>query len=250
MKENIKIDIKYHFTKDVKDGQDVDTYSNTLKEYHRILWSKPLPIDNNINFNLQIGIKDCYLYHKSELGEFILGSDSITTSCWGYLQKEQARESLKTIKNTLKNYEEETIELRDLGYTIGAYIIFPNRKINNHQTINQARGANPKIGDRFDLTLECIRRFYKNPKEETPLRDVFNRYKNFFDLFVDFKGYTDFFLLQDLLDTNDNIKFYSKFDNFQTNPTFNTIEEYREYKEKVLNFINDRNKRIESFNKN
>ena len=47
-------------------------------------------------------------------------------------------------------------------------------------TINGARGVNHKIQDRFDLTLECIRRFYLN--EFSPLKDTLNRYKTFFKL--------------------------------------------------------------------
>ena len=41
-------------------------------------------------------------------------------------------------------------------YTIGGEIIFPKHA----RSINQARGVNPLICDRFDLTLECIRRYY------------------------------------------------------------------------------------------
>ena len=55
------------------------------------------------------------------------------------------------------------------------------------------KGGNLK---NFDLTLECIRLFYEN--KESPLSFVFQRYIEFFNLFCDFKGYVDFFLLQDL----------------------------------------------------
>ena len=63
--------------------------------------------------------------------------------------------------------------------TIGAYIIFPAKRINNKMTINGARGVNHKIQDRFDLTLECIRRFYLN--QQSPLIDVLERNANFFE---------------------------------------------------------------------
>lgn len=53
------------------------------------------------------------------------------------------------------------------GSTIGAYIIFPNKKINGLQTINQVRGINKFIDDRFDLTLQCIKLFYE--EKESPL---------------------------------------------------------------------------------
>ena len=62
-------------------------------------------------------------------------------------------------------------------------------------TINGARGVNGKIKDRFDLTLECIRRHYTS--EKSPLSDTLQRYSPFFNLFENFQGYVDFFLLQD-----------------------------------------------------
>ena len=82
-------------------------------------------------------------------------------------------------------------------------------------TINGARGVNHKIQDRFDLTLECIRRLYLN--QQSPLTDVLERNANFFKLFSDFKGYVDYFLLQDLVEGDyEAIKFWSSFDNFET----------------------------------
>jgi len=44
--------------------------------------------------------------------------------------------------------------------TIGGYILFPAKKIENKITINGARGFNARIVDRFDLSLECIGRNY------------------------------------------------------------------------------------------
>jgi hypothetical protein len=55
-------------------------------------------------------------------------------------------------------------ELFDTGSTIRAYIIFPKNRIDRKHTINQARGVNILIIDRFDLTLECIRLFYAGKK--------------------------------------------------------------------------------------
>jgi hypothetical protein len=93
--------------------------------------------------------------------------------------------------------------------------------------------------------LECIRLYYAG--QQSPLIDTFLRYKNFFDLFENFQGYIDFFLLNDLVDENENIRFYSAFDNFKTKPTFNNVDEYLVYKKKVTDFINSRNKRIENY---
>jgi len=57
----------------------------------------------------------------------------------------------------------------------------------------------------------------------------------------------NFFLLNDLVDANQNIKFYLPFDNFKTKPTFANIDEYLVYKKGVMAFIKSRNKRIENY---
>ena len=110
-------------------------------------------------------------------------------------------------------------------------------------TINGARGVNHKIQDRFDLTLECIRSFYL--KEKSPLSDILERYSQFFNLFDDFRGYVDFFLLQDLVEKNYlAIKFWHPFNGFDYSPLPNNIDEYRAYKIKVIDFVKARNNRM------
>lgn len=226
------IDINFNFYSDASGG-DPDSTSPTLRRYHKILWSKPLP--NGKNFELIDNKKGAYLYQNSELGEFFLGSDAITHS-----YKNQTRKHWLT-----KQIPSEVDELFDIGSTIGAYTLFPKNKIDNKFTINQARGVNSLIDDRFDLTLECIRLFYLGQK--SPLYDTFLRYKNFFDLFDSFIGYVQFFLLNDLIDENQKIKFYLPFDDFRTPPSFSDIDEYLLYKKRVVNFIMSRNKRIENY---
>ena len=226
------IDTNFDVNTDTKGG-DPDSTSPTLRKYHKILWSKPLP--NGKTFDLSGNKNGFYLYHKSELGEFFLGSDAITHS---YKNHKRKNWLIKQIPN-------EVEELFDVGSTIGAYIIFPNNKIDGNHTINQARGVNSLVDDRFDLTLECIRLFYLGQK--SPLYDTLLRYKNFFDLFDNFIGYIQFFLLDDLLDENKKIKFYLPFDNFKTRPTFSDTNEYILYKNRVINFIRLRNKRIEDY---
>jgi len=229
------IDTTFNVNSDARGG-DPDSTSPTLKKYHKILWSKPLP--NGKTFDLYDDKSGAYLYHKSELGEFFLGSDAITHS-----YRNQKRKNW-----IVKQIPEEVNELFNAGSTIGAYIIFPNKRINGNHTINQARGVNSLIDDRFDLTLECIRLFYLGQK--SPLYDTLLRYKDFFDLFDNFIGYIQFFLLDDMLDENKKVKFYLPFDNFKTRPTFSDISEYQLYKKRVINFINSRNKRIDNYMKN
>ena len=76
-------------------------------------------------------------------------------------------------------------------------MVFPGNQVDGKMTINGARGCHPRIRDRFDLTLECIRRHYLG--EPSPLSDTLARYADFFGLFGDFAGYVDFFHLQDLV---------------------------------------------------
>jgi hypothetical protein len=227
----MNIDTAFNVYSDAQGG-DPDSTSPTLRSYHKFLWSKSLPGGKIFDLSDKNGM---YLYHKSELGEFILGSDAITHS---YKNQRKKQWLIRQIPN-------EADELFNTGSTIGAYTLFPKNKIDNRFTINQARGINSFIDDRFDLTLECTRLFYLGQK--SPLYDTFLRYKNFFDLFENFTGYVNFFLLNDLVDENQKIKFYLPFENFKTKPTLANIDQYLVYKKGVMNFIKARNKRIEKY---
>lgn len=226
------IDVDFDFYTDAT-GKDPDITSPTLRRYHKLLWSKPLP--NGTWFDLRDDVSGAYLYHASELGEFFFGSDAITHS-YKYQKRKQW---------LIQQVPLEVEELFKKGSTIGAYIIFPNRKNGGKQTINQARGVNGLIDDRFDLTLECIRRYYLGI--DSPLDDTLSGYKSFFDLFQDFEGYIRFFLLDDLVDENGNVRFYLPFDDFSTPPTFRDSNDYLAYKQHVIEFIRSRNIRIENY---
>jgi hypothetical protein len=226
------IDTNFDFYSEVNKGEDPDSKSPTLKKYHKILWSKSLP--NGKTFELSDNKSNAYLYHNSKLGEFFLGSDAITHS---YKNQKGKKDVIKQIPKTVD-------ELFNASSTIGAYIIFPNKQIHGKPTINQARGVNSFIDDRFDLTLECIRLFYLGQK--SPLYDTLLRYKDFFEVFENFNDYIQFFLLEDLLDENKKIKFYLPFDNFKSPPTLDT-DQYITYAKRVINFIESRNRRIENY---
>ena len=230
------IDINFNFYSDTPKGKDPDSYSSTLRSYHRILWSRELP--NGTLFELDETIP-MRLHHKSELGEFVLSSDSIA----------HTYSNIKSTTDIVKKIDAEELEkFVSLCSTIGGYIIFPSERINNQMTINGARGVNKKIRDRFDLTLECIRKYYKN--EDSPLNETFERYKQFFNLFESFKGYVDFFLLQDLV-TSDylSIKYFVPFESFENYPLPNDIEEYKQYKYNLSNFVSSRSQRMKDLNK-
>ena len=225
------IDISFDVYSDTPKGKDPDTHSPTLRRYHKILWSKPLP--DGKNFDLDDNTPKV-LHHKSGLGEFVLSSDSI-----GHTYSR-----VKSMSHIVDQIPPKEINsFFSLASTIGGFILFPARRIDNKMTINGSRGLNPKIKDRFDLTLECIRRFYS--KEDSPLSDTLKRYKCFFRLFQDFKGYVDFFLLQDLVEENYlAIKPFLPFNGFDCPPLPNNVEEYKSYKKNMMDFVRARNQRM------
>jgi len=226
------IDITFDVSSDTPEGKDVDSHSPTLRRYHQQLWSKPLP--NGMIFQLNTNQPRSYLHHQSELGEFILASDAIshTFRTW---------KRMSTLISQVPAHKIESF--RALARTIGGYMVFPGKKINNKPTINGMRGISPRIQDRFDLTLECIRLYYIN--KPSPLTEVLQRYGSFFNLFEDFRGYVDFFLLQDLVDDGyASTKFCLPFTSFDQSPVPSTVEEYLTYRDNMMAFVAGRNQRM------
>lgn len=231
------IDIAFNFWSDTpfKKGADPDSDSPTLRRYHQLLWSKPLP--DGTPFDLDVRTRGTYLHHASERGEFGLSSDAvIPTYCW--------RDDLKPI---FCRIPEEVGAFYRVGYTIGGMMVFPGYKVDNKMTLNQARGCRGKIRDRFDLTLECIRRHYLHDSD-TPLGDALARYSDFFSLFESFEGYVDFFLLQDLVHEDSlAVRFSLPFESFHASPVPSTLDDYIEYMRNATEFIESRNRRIHEF---
>jgi len=226
-----QIDINFNVFSDTPEGKDPDTHSPTLRKYHKLLWSKRLPDGRMFELDLDI---PKLLHHKSDIGEFFLSSDAI-----GHTYKNVKRMSY--ILDQLQPGELDSFF--HLCTTIGGFIIFPSKQINRKMTINGSRGVNHRIQDRFDLTLECIRRYYL--QETSPLFETLQRYSSFFSLFQDFKGYVDFFLLQDLVERDySSIRFWHQFSSFENSPLPSNINEYYLFKDQVKNFINARNLRI------
>ncbi len=226
------IDTRFNMYSDANGG-DPDATSPTLRRYHKLLWSKSLP--NGDHFDLRDDRRGSYLFHSSAWGDFALGSDAITHSYRNQMRK----------KWLTTQIPREVQELFDHGSTIGGYLVFPNNQVDRLHTINQARGISRLIDDRFDLTLECIKRFYVD--QPNPLEDALRRYASFFRLFGTFEGYVQFFLLNDLVDEQGDVKFYLPFDDFQSPPTFRHIEDYLTYKSRTQWFIASRSRRIEEY---
>lgn len=223
------VDVNFDYRSDAA-GKDPDIFSETLKRHHQILWSKQLP--NGDDLNLELDPKN-YLKHKSAQGELQFSSDTISNSL-----RHQKR--MAHIISQVPN--EQLDAFQALGATVGAVTVFPGKKIDGQLTINVSRGFLANIGDRFDLTLECIRRFYAG--EQSPLFETLRRYESFFDLFVDFERYVEFFHFQDLVDGR-NIKFFIPFDGqFVGGANPKTIDDYFEYMHSTMNFVEARRLRI------
>lgn len=223
-------DIDIHF--DVRTdshGKDPDSASAIMRAYHQLLWSKPLP--NGQMMNLTQG-KGYYL----KWNDMYFGSDSIIVSFWHarYKYRDLIESSIPSVKDFREDYLKK-------ASTIAGYVIFPQIR----WSMNQARGCSRKISDRWDLTLECIRRFYNG--EPSPLDTALQRSKAFFDLFVDFKGYVDFFLLQDCVDENYQVKFWLDTPLFVSDPMPDSVESYKAWIQAELDFVAKRGNRIEEY---
>nr|BDD46369.1 hypothetical protein 3 [Alphaproteobacteria bacterium] len=233
----MEIDVNYDVRSDIRPGSDPDKYSKTLKRFHKALWSKELP--SGKFFNLTDSQPNVYLYHQSDLGEFCLSSDGIAHSLY----------YVKRVEHVIKQVGEDKIsEILRLFYTVPGFTLFPGNQINRKVTINAARGFNARICDRFDLTLECIRRFYLSI--DSPLGEVFRRYQDFFSLFESFEGYCDYFLLQDLWDSSANkVKFFLPFnDSFPTQPLPKNVTQYLTFVDNQSDFLRGRAERMAKYN--
>ncbi|WP_128081675.1 DUF6994 family protein [Arthrobacter sp. TB 26] len=117
----------------------------------------------------------------------------------------------------------------------------------HHLVWSDARGFHPRIADRPDLTLECIRRHYLG-ELPNPLAKPLARYSDFFALFKTFREYVEFFLLQDLLEEDgQNVRsFLHPIADFRTKDAVpKDGPEYLTYLENSNAFISARNRRID-----
>ena len=213
-------------------GSDPDSVSRTLKLYHKTLWSKELPCGERME--LSEGSKYDYLTWNG----FSFGSDSIIVS----FRYHKNRTLIDEVSRSIPDYKAFVEDYIHRSYTIGSMVIFPVHK----NSMNQRKGTNPRIVDRWDLTLECIRRHYAG--EESPLSKVIESDKAFYDLFVDFKGYVDFFFMQDCVSED-----YSSVDIWMGDASFRksglpeTVEDYYKFLIKEHIFLDKRNRRIQEY---
>lgn len=222
------IDITFDVQTDSR-GKDPDYASATLRSYHQLLWSKRLP--NGEMLALSSG-KDCYLKGN---GVFF-GSDSITATF-----RNGRNRHYEEFRQAIPNHAEFEKDVLHRLYTVGGTIIFPQ----TDWSMNRARGCHPRICDRWDLTLECIRRFYIG--ETSPLEKAILESREFFEWFVDFKGYVDFFLLQDCVDEQYNVKFWLDTPLFASYPLPQDLESYLAWVNTQLEFAEKRGQRIKEY---
>ena len=208
-----------------------DFASPTLRSYHKLLWSRSLP--SGESFDLSDATRRVYLHHRSERGEFFLSSDAVMQTFINWPK-------LRPIVSQFSELENE--QFMAVTYTIGGMMLFPGNQIGRKRTINQARGCTPSISDRFDLTVECIRRHYLH--QSSPLASVLERYSEFFALFDDFDGYVKHFLLDDLV-SEGAVKFFTAFDDFRPPALPMDVATYKDFRRRSVEFVQARNHRIE-----
>jgi hypothetical protein len=228
------IDITFDFRTDATGkNPDPDASSPTLLRYNRLLWSKPLPSGKHFELTPR-SQKPYALLHDSELGKFLLTSDTV-------LPTFTRRDDMRAIVGQFSPADIDA--LRTLIYTIGGMVLWPGNQIDGKWTINQARGCIAKIADRFDLTVECVRRHYQGDTTH-PLANAFGRYRDFFDLFGSFDGYIDFWLLDDLVDTNGGLKLFLPSEDFTLPSIPRSLTDYLAFREHTIEFVTARNERI------
>lgn len=182
-------------------SEDPDSHSPRLRAYHQRLWSnRPLVgLDGDARWALQpldTGLIDTALpmtFFGLEEGLF-LKSDRVMPTWWNWSDTEPFRSDQPLLDRILAS--------NPVLDNMGGTMLWPGRQVGG-QTLNQARGFSQKatIGDRMDLTLECIRRAYEGTFawDDNPLGPTLKNYWQFFELFGDFPGYVHFWMLPDLL---------------------------------------------------
>lgn len=212
-------------------GNDPDSCSPTMRRYHRLLWSKKLP--NGERMVLVEGCGREYLVWR----DFVFASDSITTG----FRYGRCKDLIDDVAASMDDYRGWMESIIRRTYTIGGEIIFSKHR----NSINQIRGSNRSVCDRWDLTLECIRRFYEG--EKSPIDWCLEQDRAFFDLFVDFRGYVDFFLLQDCVSKDyTEVKLWLDTVPFRDDPLPKDVDGYLTWIRNETEFVDRRNGRIHS----
>lgn len=240
---------------------DPDAYSGNLRGWHELLWNRRLPDDTGLALRREgRGLLDS--------GSGLYLSSDAAVPVWERWREVQGFRA--ETEHLLQEARGGTIH--DLGwrlYDMGGFVLFPGFQVGkNLWTINQAKGCTrQRIADRLDLTLECIRLYYRvmpqhDPLEPlpaaynriNPLGSVLHRYRSFFEIFGSFDGYVAFWLLDDLVTpTSDGlrVRFHLRgpgasgdydFEHERALPT--DAGQYLEYLLEADDFVQQRNRRM------
>jgi hypothetical protein len=237
------IDPDLDFASYYQHGGDPDRDCERLYAWHRALWGRAVPgvgpFELEVIYDRGYGMR----LHSADDAVFWLGSDGIipTWSTPGWTDR--------FAPDLVAEIAKDTGDFYRVASTIGGYIVFPrNRAGQTGWTLNQARGMYPSIADRFDLTLEGIRRHYCDPGAANPLGERLAYYADFFALFRDFDTYVRFFLLDDLVDEDRNaVRSLVTGDplvEFSVPAFASSAAEYGQYRTRSIAFVTARNERI------
>src|SRR3954451_3555916 len=237
------IDPDLDFASYYQNGGDPDRDCERLYVWHRALWGRVVPgvgpFQLDIVHHRGYGMR----LRTADGADFRLSSDGMipTWSTPGWTDRFAPDLAAEIARDVDDFYR--------IASSIGGYIVFPrNRAGQTGWTINQSRGMDSSIADRFDLTLECIRRHYTEPGAVNPLGARLAYYGDFFALFRNFDTYVSFFLLDDLVDEARNavhsLVTGDPLTEFRLPAFARSAAEYGEYRQRSISFVTARNERI------
>ena len=191
-------------------------------------------------FDLDDASRGAYLHHRSALGEFFLSSDSVipTFTRWG-IRCRRIRSS--ALDEGERSVHDHWLHDRRHDGLPGK----PGRRQVDHQPgprvpTGRSQTGSTSRSSAFDGTTWAGRR--------SRFGETLARYGDFFALFESFRGYVDFFLLQDLVtDDYSAVTFFMPFDDFKTPSVPKDFDTYGEYRRRSIEFIEARNRRIERY---
>jgi hypothetical protein len=142
-----RIDPDLDFASYYESGGDPDRDCERLYQWHRALWSRPVPgvgpFDLEVIYDRGYGMR----LRTADGADFWLRSDGIipTWSSPGWTSR--------FAPDLVAEIARDADDFYRIASTIGGYILFPrNRAGQTGWTLNQARGMHAAIADRFDLT--------------------------------------------------------------------------------------------------
>lgn len=212
-------------------GRDMDQFSPTLRRYHQMLWSRPLP--GGTAFDLDAG--------GDPTGDYLVAPDGLVLASDSLINSMTHWSRLRPVLASVPEDEQEAFRVR--ASSVAATGLWPKRSGPSGQSINQARGQHPHVADRLDLTVECVRRHYIG--EQSPLANALNGAADFFALWPDWRTWITWWLLDDLLDNDGEIRWLLPFSEFGAEKAWPTTPvDWRSYRDCCFDFIERRAARM------